>query len=912
MSFGNYCSNCSLKMKKLCVGNSDNKSCSQWLDSNCSCDNCEKNDGCNYKFDDYLTINFCCNKYKSKIVNQEPSSFFGSNSVQSKPVPQHPTVSHQDSDLQDQNPGLVVQNTTPESTNTGIGTGFFSSQPVDESGIPLSVLPPSYIKNEDTQPSPLSLPIPQPPSDLGLVNESGIPLSVLPPLHFLPNLDPLDENEDTESINDPDPDFSYFSDTSIDPLSYDDPKSDFFSPSSLVNQIIASDFDDAMLYDSESGDMPMPENELDFVINPSFLDAKNLYPRQIEIIMKLFSVYCPYCSNTYFMENEIHVDTPIDNILDACTLYDSKAICPKCRRSKAEAFYEKSLDMPSNVIAVCGQRSGKSTLTAYIAAIILHRFLMIDDISKMYPGVLARSPMRGTFVSLTYEHAYKNVWTPFIDIITHKPWFTQYHSYLKEKSKKLGVKELFKLRDKAVIYTAKNMSFYPSGPDARKSRGDTRIFNSIDELGWFYGDDKSIKYNPDYIFTSLNNSMTTIRSGHRRIFKDKPYAPTAYGVYISSPSTRTDKAFRMYNESKASRNIIGFHYETWNFNPYITKDDLSDEYARNPVDAERDYGANPPYSLNPFINEPATVLPVFGKSKPDFSIRTYTFNQDSLGGTLMSPDKISIRRNHTYPSVLGLDCGFTNNHFGGVLMHKDPEHDHLFKASSVFDMKPDPFPLSYVGIYDNVITEIINNYNIKLVVFDRWESIDLSQRIYNDFGIDAIRYTLSYKEIKNIVKMKLCSNDFILPAFERDVKELLEMSKDYDVLIKDSPVSHLFLQFLLVNDTGRQVIKGDIGTDDIFRAFCLCTVMLYDDKYKDLFTDRGEYVNKIKVKDVIAFAGSITGAGSGINPISSGKYASIGNLGGGGSGLGPGTGTGTGPNQRPSGRRAVMANPNMR
>jgi len=394
-------------------------------------------------------------------------------------------------------------------------------------------------------------------------------------------------------------------------------------------------------------------------------------------------------------------------------------------------------------------------------------------------------------------------------------------------------------------------TIYPSGPDKRKLRGRTRFLSSIDEISWFWGTEKAIKYDPDEIYEALDNSLMTVYAGSKRVFPKHPYTPTAYGIYISSPSSKTDKGMRMLQLSKSSKSIYGFHSATWNFNPNITREDLADKFSSDPVRAERDFGANPPHSSSPFISSPAMIIPSFSNKRNLLGLDQHRIIRDSLGGKLLAP-KVIIRNTHTFPSILGIDSGWNNNSFACVLQHYLDEERTRIGVSGIIEMMPTSYPLSFPDIYEDVISPIIENFNISIVVADRWQSIDLTQRIYQDYEIDALMYTIKYPDFEYI-RSKILSEDFKFPRLERKLKDLINVKRSISDLIVNSPVSHLFLQMLMVNDTGRTVTKGDECTDDVFRAFAIGSSILLDPEYEDLFGGGGKE-NSYQVSNMIVVA----------------------------------------------------------
>lgn len=497
-----------------------------------------------------------------------------------------------------------------------------------------------------------------------------------------------------------------------------------------------------------------------------------------------------------------------------------------------------------------GLLNHNSALTAIFSALITYKYLTLKDpYEEFFPGILKNTILHGTFVGLTFGQAFDTLWQPYYELVTSTNWFKTYNNFLKDKGEKIG-KELVKLKDTFFIWHHRGATVYCSGPNKKTLRGRTRFLSACDEIGWFFGGKDSVKFNPDEVFEALDNSLMTVLSGSKRIFKNKPFTPLAYGLYISSPSSKTDKGMRMYNQSKTSKTIYGFHAPTWEFNPNITKKDLADKFRQDPIKAERDFGANPPHSSSPYISNPASILGNFKKFKNYFKYRSPKIVKDSLDAKLLAP-RIKFRKKHNYSSILAIDNGLNNNSFACVLMHLDDNENDIIKITGLIEMIPDPYPLSYPDIYNNIIVPILDNFYVTLVVFDQWQSINLSQNIYKDYGIDAIRYSLNYDELDN-VRTKLLSEDYKFPRTDHVIDDLINMNQDLNSLITKSPVSHIFLQLLLIHDTGRQVIKGDECTDDIFRAFALGSTLLTHPSYDYLFDDIGSEVNSIKsVSDMV-------------------------------------------------------------
>lgn len=615
---------------------------------------------------------------------------------------------------------------------------------------------------------------------------------------------------------------------------------DTFSPADIVENIISTDYAPEVFDLVDDRDIPKAHNPIQCIIGKEFMGVK-LFPMQLKTFLEFLGAYCPDCSDTNFIRNKIEVDTPVDEILDRTVLYRD-GVCRKCGLTKYEAVKTGKQRFFNQLIGVAGQRSSKSTSVAILSAAITHEYLKLPSPVEFF-HLLSTSTLHGTFVGLRYSDAYDNLWEPYSKLLTKTKWFKEYHAFLEETGNRLGV-ELFKFRDTFVTYSHKNIGVYPAGPDKRKLRGRTRFIAAIDELGWFIGGGReTIKFNPDEIYTALDNSLVPILPASKKLFKQHPDVPTAYGMYISSPSSKTDKAMRLYKQSKGSKTIYGFHKPTWEFNPDITKDSLAEKFRENPTTAERDWGANPPFSSDPFIKGPSNIVPIFTKRRNLFKVDGYVTTSDSLGGNLIYP-KISFVRKHTFPSVLAIDCGYSINSFACTLNHWFVKNNELYYAiSGAIEIIPDPYPISFPDVYDYVITPIVKEFNVKAVVFDRWQSIDLSQRTYKDHKIDSFLYSVTMDDFGNY-RNKIYSGDCIFPRLECKLDDLLSLKKELGSLIAGNPISHLFLQLLMCKDTGRTVTKGDDITDDLLRSAVLGYSILTHKEYSKLFTTEGRVLNK--------------------------------------------------------------------
>lgn len=182
--------------------------------------------------------------------------------------------------------------------------------------------------------------------------------------------------------------------------------------------------------------------------------------------------------------------------------------------------------------------------------------------------------------------------------------------------------------------------------------------SAIDEIGWFDNqNDGKVKMDATQVYVALDRSLLTVRAASRRlIMQGFDDIANGYAFNVSSPSSARDKIVELVSQSKNSKKIFGFKCATWEMNPNITKDDLSEEYAKNPVDAERDYACNPPLSDNAFIPSFTSIEDCF-IGKPN-KVR-YKYAQRTMrDGTVTRFAKVDEIAKSTKPNVLAIDAGY--------------------------------------------------------------------------------------------------------------------------------------------------------------------------------------------------------------------------------------------------------------
>lgn len=229
------------------------------------------------------------------------------------------------------------------------------------------------------------------------------------------------------------------------------------------------------------------------------------------------------------------------------------------------------------------------------------------------------------------------------------------------------------------------------------------VHNCIDEIGWFDNnkDEAKVKMNANEVYVALDRSLLTVRAAASRLIKQGfDDIPTGFAFNVSSPSSARDKIVELYNQSKNSRKILGFKEATWDMNPNITKDDLSEEFVKDPAAAERDYACNPPLSDNAFFSNFAAIEECFmGKQN---KLKYVYAQRKAKDGSVTRYAKISEVSKSTKPNVLSIDAGYCVT--GDTLICTS-------KGLLRIDSLSGPFPLNtYKGIKRDINLEVGGRY----------------------------------------------------------------------------------------------------------------------------------------------------------------------------------------------------------
>lgn len=619
-----------------------------------------------------------------------------------------------------------------------------------------------------------------------------------------------------------------------------------------------------VMYDLRVDDRDFKEapNLHTFCTSPKGLNVP-LWPRQTWMTSELLNEICPTCSK-YKCLTDVPKDVDADEFARN-TQFLHYGVCPKCKKTRLDLLRAGKIQPYSELAGLAGQRIGKSFMAAVLMAYSTHRFLKLQDPSKVY-GVLPTTFM-GTMVGLTFDKAVSQLWLPYKGLIDSSPWFQSYLEMLKSRELELG-KQLLKYNNQSIHFLHRGLLVHPAGPNRKTLRGNTRIFASIDEFDFFDTDEAndSVKMNGVEVYKSLTNSLFTARIGWRDAVKRGMYSlMNAYQFNISSPQSMNSPLSSIVLTNPDTKRVYAVHLATWEVHPKVSEADIRREFSDDPAKADRDFGAIPPRSSNPFLSlEIAEGMP---SQTMQNAVSLQYIHGKTPSGELRRAAKITNIRKLAVeqPSVLSIDAGFSNNSFSFSVGHVEIRgKNRVIVHTALGEIMPEKgiSTLDYNKIASEVLYPIIRDLNVRFVLADRWNSLKLLHDIEAEFKIPTLVYSIKYPDF-HLVKSYMEAGAVIVPKREtkRDVFKYDKYPEDFI----DRPVDHFCLQAATVVDTKKTISKGEKLTDDIWRALALGTVMLLDEEFCEKFL---KVVKHNKFKGAIAYTGGISLTGTGLHNVS--------------------------------------------
>lgn len=550
-------------------------------------------------------------------------------------------------------------------------------------------------------------------------------------------------------------------------------------------------------------------NAVQFIESARFLDGPELHYPQFEVVRDFFELLCPECND---VERIITVkDVPREDQV----LFEHHK-CPICGFDKV--VNGKRFRNFNELIGVVGMRGGKSVLVACMSAAIIHELLCVDNLQEQL-GLVKSQDIDGAFVAASGEQASETIYGHFRGFYDNSPWFQNYRKALLDleiADPNLRRGDLYWSTEKSLHFKDKHIRIKSLTSNSGSIAGKTRIFAVIDELSRMDAGDS--KRSATEVYRVLKRSLVTIKAAVDRLRNKGIYnVPDARMFCISSPIFEDDKAMLLLKQAEKADKMFAFHRTTWEFNPDITKEDLADEFATDPVGAERDYGANPPGAENPLVQNPAIIEICVDKNRGSSILTREAFfeeNIDQFEFSYVKPVVIKVDYRNLHEYVIHCDPGQRHDSFCLAIGHAE---DDITIIDGAIECRPIPKNnrqgMKPREVYFPAMTDIIlglrTKMSIKYVSYDRWNSTEQIQRL-REAKVLAFQKNLSRDDHVRFVN-GLSSQKISLPARENEFMD--------PTIAREMPCSKALHELKRLNDDGVRVDHPVGGSNDMIQCY---------------------------------------------------------------------------------------------
>lgn len=517
---------------------------------------------------------------------------------------------------------------------------------------------------------------------------------------------------------------------------------------------------------------PAP-NVIEWITGKEWCNVPTTYKftRQYQIVRDFFQLRCPLCNpgGPIFMQDQIDRGHPGDCWKKGREWMESEAllvwskeydddVCPKCGTTRTELREDDLVRAYNTLHCVVGMRSGKSVMAGLITTYVEHRLLTLSlcehDGIQGYLGMPTAEQLEMTLLASTDAQSQDTIWAKYRNYREIAPWFQRYVPWVKSQEKlqhtPLGMKRWeYKESDKKFWNGHCKLLINSMNSNSDGLVGKTRVLSGADEIGRMKNTTST--QSASEIYRGLEASLRTVRTRA----KDNVLLPwMGMMLSVTSPMEDQDKSMELLRigQSQRVKGMIAFHYATWDFNPFEPRENFDDEFEKDPVAAQRNFGADPPKAAFPLIHDPERFeRNGIGEQEPTATF-VHIHHEDSTGQQYVGIklEKCDLLhgltkggRQRVSPRVIAFDAGKNFDAFAGACAHAewDEDDDGTRRLITVYDWIIRVLtPSRKVEVYFESVLDLVKDLKkrqpIMRVEFDRWQSLQMIQNI-RQIGIFA-------------------------------------------------------------------------------------------------------------------------------------------------------------------------------
>lgn len=574
----------------------------------------------------------------------------------------------------------------------------------------------------------------------------------------------------------------------------------------------------------------MARNVIQFVVEKRFLNDPEIYDykRQYQVLRDFFQLRCPVCNpltpeaidvwdkGREYLESEV--------LLEWSERYNED-VCPRCKMTRSEFERDGLLKRYNIMVGCAGMRSGKTTVAA-LCLLWFEHFLICRGVDLgLYFGLEKTPEFVLTVVATSGDVAKRTIWSAYKVFRERSEWF-----------RNLKVKCVLEEGGRVVRYPDIRLVVDCKNSNSASLAGPTRVGFVIDELARF--DTTESKRSAFEVWSVGMHSLKTVREVVER--RSLPYWLGSL-IGIGSPISEDDWLMKKLREAKYVPGMFYFHYATWEFNPFISRESLAQEFEEDYYGAMRDFGAQPLGAEVPLVKDFGLfVSKIVDKNLEPKVVFEDEIVEDEFGTSYVSKRVVDIAGDDGNVHYMAFDAGKSKDAFAGACAHGEfrrivaPDGSERIEWVTVYDFVVAIVPRGRMVVWfkaiEDLIRLVVSRWKVGKVMFDNWSSDSIVQSLRKS-GINVEQKPFGAMNVADIERFLSCVQEgkvrFFAPS-EEDLKEDVRtmsdvgrffweakrMRRSKDLKKIDHGVgstSDLFEVVVRVNNMVQDVMKADTG-----------------------------------------------------------------------------------------------------
>ena len=455
------------------------------------------------------------------------------------------------------------------------------------------------------------------------------------------------------------------------------------------------------------------------------------HSRQYQLLRDLFNLRCKICNSSKpehidcWGKSRMYLESEI--LLVWSEKYHD-FVCPKCGTTLKEFHNDGLIDLYDELIIIAGMRSGKSYFGGNVGGYLEHACTAFGIRGKGYLQTLLKQEkseeFQITYSASTEEQAEQTIYAKYRNMRKDSPWISRYMKWIKKRENEQVSREnrwKYTVSKEEIVDGYVNIRYNVVASDSGGVAGRTRIMAFIDEWARLANTDGT--RSATELYRVLNQSLKTVRSA-TSMNDDIPWF---FGMMsnVTSPIADDDPAMQTYYKARDGVLKDTFYWKgaTWEFNPFQPRKNFDTDYAKDPIGAERDFGANPPTAASPFVQNPTRFWKSIDFDAKPIATFEYEFLTDPTEKKYIGASLIDCKMDVINQHFLMCDAGVTFDSFTVACAHPEWININSYAEESSEESNEEPndnskynYPsgrVEYQSPYETIDVRQLNNINRK-------------------------------------------------------------------------------------------------------------------------------------------------------------------------------------------------------